>query len=93
MPLIKDESVITSEWNEVLNLLSKENLINIRNNTYVQRKDIKAFSLLYNTILPFIDTIYVTCLVLFEVTKDNIFYLLRHFLTCIELVLFSIAVG
>ncbi|KOC60947.1 Dihydroxyacetone phosphate acyltransferase [Habropoda laboriosa] len=66
MPLIEDESVIKSEWEETLNLLSNRNYISIDNNTYIQRKDTKVFSLLYNVILPFIDTVYVTCLVLFE---------------------------
>ncbi|XP_060831256.1 dihydroxyacetone phosphate acyltransferase [Bombus pascuorum] len=66
MPLIEDESVIKSEWEETLNSLLKQNYISIQNNTYIQREDTKVCSLLYNVILPFIDTIYVTCLVLFE---------------------------
>lgn len=72
MPLIEDESVIKSEWEETLNSLLKQNYISIQNNTYIQREDTKVCSLLYNVILPFIDTIYVTCLVLFEVKFNNI---------------------
>ena len=72
MPLIEDESVIKSEWEETLNLLLRQSYISIQNNTYVQRKDTKVCSLLYNVILPFIDTIYITCLVLFEVKFNNI---------------------
>lgn len=83
MPLIEDESVIKSEWEETLNLLLRQSYICIQNNTYVQRKDTKVCSLLYNVILPFIDTIYITCLVLFEVKFNNIavfyiYYILKH---------------
>ncbi|XP_043249275.1 dihydroxyacetone phosphate acyltransferase isoform X1 [Colletes gigas] len=66
MPLIEDESVIKSEWNETLNLLLSKNYISIQNNTYIQGQNTKVFSLLHNVILPFIDAIYITCLVLFE---------------------------
>ncbi|KOX76514.1 Dihydroxyacetone phosphate acyltransferase [Melipona quadrifasciata] len=41
MPLIEDESVIKSEWEETLNLLLRQSYISIHNNTYVQRKDTK----------------------------------------------------
>nr|XP_034191306.1 dihydroxyacetone phosphate acyltransferase isoform X2 [Osmia lignaria] len=66
MPLIEDESAMKSEWEETLNLLLIQNCITIQNGTYIQRNNTKIFSLLYNVILPFIDTVYVTCLVLFE---------------------------
>ena len=66
MPLIEDESAMKSEWEETLNLLLIQNCISIQNGTYIQRNNTKIFSLLYNVILPFIDTVYVTCLVLFE---------------------------
>ncbi|XP_076753541.1 dihydroxyacetone phosphate acyltransferase [Xylocopa sonorina] len=73
MPLIEDESVIKSEWKEVLDLLSIQNCIDIQTDMYAQKKNDKIFSLLYNVILPFIDTVYVTCRVLFEwdETKSN----------------------
>lgn len=69
MPLIENESVIESEWKETLNLLLKQNYISIQNNIYIQKENTKVCSLLYNVILPFIDTIYITCLVLFEVNS------------------------
>lgn len=72
MPLIGDESVLKSEWNEKLHFLLKQNYISIQDNIYLRRQDLKAFSLLYNVILPFIDAIYITCLVLFEVKLKNI---------------------
>lgn len=75
MPLVEDESVIKSEWEETLNLLLRQSYISIHNNTYVQRKDIKVCSLLYNVILPFIDTIYITCLVLFEWNESKSTYI------------------
>ncbi|XP_012151389.1 dihydroxyacetone phosphate acyltransferase isoform X2 [Megachile rotundata] len=66
MPLITDESILKSEWEETLNLLLKQDCISIQNDTHVQKNNIKVFSLLYNVILPFIDTIYITSLILFE---------------------------
>lgn len=66
MPLVTDICVIKSEWERILNLLLERNYISIQNDTYVRRKDLKVLSLLYNVMLPFIDTIYITCLVLFE---------------------------
>lgn len=67
MPLIEDESMIKSEWEETFNFLLRQNYISIRNNAYIQGQNPKVFSLLYNVMLPFIDAIYITCLVLFEV--------------------------
>ncbi|CAK9815530.1 Dihydroxyacetone phosphate acyltransferase [Anthophora quadrimaculata] len=75
MPLTEDESVIKSEWEETLNLLLNRNCISIENNTYIKRKDTKVFSLLYNVILPFVDTVYVTCLVLFEWDESKLNYI------------------
>ncbi|XP_017759686.1 PREDICTED: dihydroxyacetone phosphate acyltransferase [Eufriesea mexicana] len=75
MPLTENESVIKSEWEETLNLLLKQDYISIHSNTYVQSKDTKVCSLLYNVILPFIDTIYVTCLVLFEWDETKLNYI------------------
>ncbi|XP_076162834.1 dihydroxyacetone phosphate acyltransferase isoform X2 [Ptiloglossa arizonensis] len=66
MPLIEDESMIKSEWEETFNFLLRQNYISIRNNAYIQGQNPKVFSLLYNVMLPFIDAIYITCLVLFE---------------------------
>ncbi|XP_076241684.1 dihydroxyacetone phosphate acyltransferase [Calliopsis andreniformis] len=66
MPLIEDEFLLKDEWDEILNFLFKQNYISIQDNTYIQGKNLKVFSLLYNVILPFIDAIYITCLVLFE---------------------------
>lgn len=76
MPLIEDESVMKSEWEETLNLLLLQNCISIQNGTYIQRNNTKIFSLLYNVILPFIDTVYVTCLVLFEVKLKTVYIIL-----------------
>ncbi|XP_043786567.1 dihydroxyacetone phosphate acyltransferase isoform X1 [Apis laboriosa] len=75
MPLIENESVIKSEWKETLNLLLKQNYISIQNNIYVQKENTKVCSLLYNVILPFIDTIYITCLVLFEWDETKLNYI------------------
>ena len=66
IPLVEEESVLKSEWEETLEFLSKRNYVNILNDTHVQAQDLKVFSLLHNVILPFVDAIYVTCLALFE---------------------------
>lgn len=67
IPLVEEESLLKSEWEETLEFLSKRNYVNILNDTHVQAQDLKVFSLLHNVLLPFIDAIYVTCLALFEV--------------------------
>ncbi|XP_076642994.1 dihydroxyacetone phosphate acyltransferase [Halictus rubicundus] len=66
MPLIEDELTMKLEWEETLNILLRLNYINILNNKYIRGENTKLFSLLYNVLLPFVDAIYITCLVLFE---------------------------
>ncbi|XP_053995062.1 dihydroxyacetone phosphate acyltransferase [Hylaeus volcanicus] len=66
MPAIEDESMMKSEWEETLNLLLRKNYISIQNNSYIKGHNLKVLSLLYNVMLPFVDVIYITCLVLFE---------------------------
>ncbi|XP_031826965.1 dihydroxyacetone phosphate acyltransferase [Nomia melanderi] len=66
MPLIDDESLIKLEWEETLNVLLRLNYISIQDDKYTEGQNSQVFSLLYNVLLPFIDAIYVTYLVLFE---------------------------
>nr|XP_033338869.1 dihydroxyacetone phosphate acyltransferase [Megalopta genalis]XP_033338870.1 dihydroxyacetone phosphate acyltransferase [Megalopta genalis] len=66
MPLLEDESAVMFEWKETLDILLRLNYINIHNNKYIQAHNLKIFSLLYNVLLPFVDAMYITSLVLFE---------------------------
>ncbi|XP_076277434.1 dihydroxyacetone phosphate acyltransferase isoform X2 [Lasioglossum baleicum] len=66
MPLIEDELTMMLEWEETLNILLKLNYVSIQNNKYIRGENSKLSSLLYNVLLPFVDAIYITCLVLFE---------------------------
>ncbi|XP_078050898.1 dihydroxyacetone phosphate acyltransferase [Augochlora pura] len=66
MPLLEDESAVMFEWKETLNTLLRLNYINIANNEYVEAHNLKVFSLLYNVLLPFLDAMYITGLILFE---------------------------
>ncbi|KZC10788.1 Dihydroxyacetone phosphate acyltransferase [Dufourea novaeangliae] len=71
MPFIEDETMIHSEWKETFGFLLRLNYISIQNDTCVQAQNQKVFSLLYNVLLPFIDAIYITYLVLFEWDESN----------------------
>jgi len=64
---IEDKTLIKTEWEKSLNILLSQDCLYTANNLIFIGNNIKLFSILHNIILPFIDVIYVMCILLLEV--------------------------
>lgn len=64
---IEDEALIKTEWEKSLNILLSQNCLYTVNDLIFIGNNIKLFSILHNVILPFIDIIYVICILLSDV--------------------------
>lgn len=75
LPLIINETRIDTEWEQVVKSLLKENCLSYDNGLYGVGQNEKLHSLLYNALVPYIDAIYITCVVLFEWDESTLNYL------------------
>ncbi|XP_024880907.1 dihydroxyacetone phosphate acyltransferase [Temnothorax curvispinosus] len=66
---IEDRALIKTEWEESLNILLSQNCLYTANDLIFIGNNTKLFSILHNVILPFIDVIYVMCILLSEWTE------------------------
>ncbi|XP_071576736.1 dihydroxyacetone phosphate acyltransferase [Temnothorax nylanderi] len=66
---IEDRALIKIEWKKSLNILLSQNCLYTANDLIFIGNNTKLFSILHNVILPFIDVIYVMCILLSEWTE------------------------
>lgn len=66
---IEDKTLIKTEWERSLSILLSQDCLYVANDSIFVGNNIKLFSILHNVILPFIDIIYVMCILLSEWTK------------------------
>ncbi|TGZ45867.1 dihydroxyacetone phosphate acyltransferase [Temnothorax longispinosus] len=66
---IEDRALIKTEWEKSLNILLSQNCLYTANDLIFIGNNTKLFSILHNVILPFIDVIYVMCILLSEWTE------------------------
>ncbi|XP_011692353.1 PREDICTED: dihydroxyacetone phosphate acyltransferase [Wasmannia auropunctata] len=66
---IEDEALIRTEWEKSLNVLLSQNCLYTANDSIFIGNNTKLFSILHNVVLPFIDVIYVICILLSEWTE------------------------
>lgn len=64
---IEDKDLIKTEWEKSLNILLSEDCLYMAEDLIRPGTNTQLFSILHNVILPFIDVIYVICILLFEV--------------------------
>jgi hypothetical protein len=64
---IEDKTFIKTEWERSLSILLSQDCLYIANDSIFVGNNTKLFSILHNVILPFIDIIYVMCILLSEV--------------------------
>ncbi|KAM0731773.1 Dihydroxyacetone phosphate acyltransferase [Formica fusca] len=63
---IEDKDLIKTEWEKSLNILLSEDCLYMAEDLIRPGTNTQLFSILHNVILPFIDVIYVICILLFE---------------------------
>jgi len=64
---IEDRTLIKIEWEKSLTILLSQDCLYTANNLIFIGNNTKLFFILHNIILPFIDVIYVMCILLSEV--------------------------
>ncbi|KAL0114043.1 hypothetical protein PUN28_011395 [Cardiocondyla obscurior] len=66
---IEDKALIKAEWEKSLNILLSQNCLHTANDLIFIGNNTKLFSILHNVILPFVDVVYVMCILLSEWTE------------------------
>ena len=61
---------LEEEWQNLISILAKENCLRVLDDMLLMGENVKFFSLLCNTVLPYVAAVNITCLVLSTVSLN-----------------------